>query len=75
MDRATALSLLPPAYAEALALQDGGADHARIARALDVAFEAVPRLLEIGASKLDAILSLDDAPRAAASPGPVASPS
>ena len=74
MDRSTALSLLPRAYAEALALQDGGADHARIARELEVALEAVPRMLEIGASKLDAILSLDDARGAGASPGQVAAP-
>ncbi len=36
--------------------QRRGADHATIARALDVAPEAVPRLLEIGAAKLGAIL-------------------
>ncbi len=56
MDRQEALAQLPPAYASALRLNDEGASHARIARALDVAVEAVPRLLEIGASKLDAIL-------------------
>lgn len=56
MDRSTALGRLPAAYATALRLNDEGADHATIARALDVAPEAVPRLLEIGAAKLDAIL-------------------
>lgn len=57
MDRSTALELLPPAYATALRLNDEGASHKRIARSLDVPVEAVPRLLEIGASKLDAILA------------------
>jgi DNA-directed RNA polymerase specialized sigma24 family protein len=57
VDRSTALDLLPPAYATALRLNDEGASHARIARTLDVPPEAVPRLLEIGASKLDAILA------------------
>lgn len=57
MDRSTALELLPPAYATALRLNDDGANHRRIARVLDVPVEAVPRLLEIGASKLDAILA------------------
>jgi hypothetical protein len=56
MDRPTALGHLPAAYATALRLNDEGADHATIARALDVAPQAVPRLLEIGAAKLDAIL-------------------
>jgi hypothetical protein len=55
MDRATALEQLPAAYATALRLNDEGATHAAIARTLDVAVEAVPRLLEIGASKLDAL--------------------
>jgi DNA-directed RNA polymerase specialized sigma24 family protein len=61
MDRSTALEQLPRAYATALRLHDRGADHATIARELDVALQAVPRLLEIGASKLDALLARDDA--------------
>jgi DNA-directed RNA polymerase specialized sigma24 family protein len=63
MDRSTALELLPPAYATALRLNDEGASHRRIAGALDVPVEAVPRMLEIGASKLDAILAHRVAPR------------
>jgi DNA-directed RNA polymerase specialized sigma24 family protein len=57
MDRATALEQLPAAYATALRLNDEGATHNRIARTLDVPVQAVPRLLEIGASKLDAIVA------------------
>jgi DNA-directed RNA polymerase specialized sigma24 family protein len=57
MDRSKALEQLPPAYATALRLNDEGASHNRIARTLDVPVQAVPRLLEIGASKLDAILA------------------
>ena len=57
MDRSTALERLPPAYATALRLNDKGTNHNRIARTLDVPVQAVPRLLEIGASKLDAILA------------------
>lgn len=56
MDRAAALAQLPPAYAAALRLNDDGATHAAIARELGVPVEAVPRLLEIGASKLDALV-------------------
>ena len=67
MDRATALEQLPPAYARALRLNDEGAGHAAIAKALDVPVEAVPRLLEIGASKLDAV---QRSPRADRSPSP-----
>jgi DNA-directed RNA polymerase specialized sigma24 family protein len=55
MDRAEALAQLPDAYATALRLNDAGASHAKIARALEMPVEAVPRLLEIGASKLDAL--------------------
>ena len=55
MNRAAALERLPAAYAAALRLNDAGATHAAIARELEVAVEAVPRLLEIGASKLDAL--------------------
>ena len=55
VDRATALALLPGAYATALRLHDQGADHTAIAEALGVPAQAVPRLLEIGASKLDAM--------------------
>ena len=57
MDRSTALEQLPAAYATALRLNDEGASHNRIARELDVPVQAVPRLLEIGASKLDAIVA------------------
>lgn len=67
MDRSTALEQLPVAYATALRLNDEGANHSAIARALDVAVEAVPRLLEIGASKLDAV---QRSPRAARRPSP-----
>ena len=56
MDRAEALAQLPPAYAAALRLNDAGATHAAIARELGVPVQSVPRLLEIGASKLDAIV-------------------
>jgi DNA-directed RNA polymerase specialized sigma24 family protein len=70
MDRVTALALLPPAYASALRLQDQGASHATIARELGVAVQAVPRLLEIGASKLDAILSREEASETTSSPCP-----
>ena len=69
MDRSTALEMLPPAYATALRLNDEGAGHRRIARALDVPMEAVPRLLEIGASKLDAILAHRVASRDGSDPG------
>lgn len=55
MDRASALERLPRAYATALRLNDAGEGHAAIAEALNVPVEAVPRLLEIGASKLDAV--------------------
>lgn len=55
MDRATALEQLPTPYATALRLHDAGASHAAIAQAIDVPIQAVPRLLEIGASKLDAV--------------------
>jgi DNA-directed RNA polymerase specialized sigma24 family protein len=55
MDRATALEQLPVAYATALRMQDSGSNHAAIAKALDVPVQAIPRLLEIGASKLDAV--------------------
>ena len=57
MDRSTAIERLPTAYATALRLNDEGASHRRIARILDVPVQAVPRLLEIGASKLHAILA------------------
>jgi hypothetical protein len=67
MDRSTALEQLPPAYATALRLNDEGASHAAIAKALDVPVQAVPRLLEIGASKLDAV---QRSPSAARSPSP-----
>lgn len=56
MDRAAALEQLPPAYATALRMNDAGATHASIARELGVPVQAVPRLLEIGASKLDALV-------------------
>jgi DNA-directed RNA polymerase specialized sigma24 family protein len=56
VDRSEALELLPPSYAKALRLQDRGASQHAIARELGVPPEAVPRLLQIGASKLDAIL-------------------
>lgn len=68
MDRATALEQLPVAYATALRLNDEGASHGAIAKALDVPVEAVPRLLEIGASKLDAV---QRAARAARKPSPM----
>lgn len=55
MDRSSALNLLPPAYATALRLNDEGQSHRAIARALDVPVQSIPRLLEIGASKLDAL--------------------
>jgi DNA-directed RNA polymerase specialized sigma24 family protein len=55
VDRETALEQLPAAYATALRLNDEGKSHAAIAKALDVPAESVPRLLEIGASKLDAV--------------------
>jgi DNA-directed RNA polymerase specialized sigma24 family protein len=55
MDRATALERLPAAYATALRMNDEGASHAAIAKALGVPAQAVPRLLEIGASKLDSV--------------------
>jgi hypothetical protein len=55
MDRASALEQLPRAYARALRLNDAGEGHAAIAKALHVPVEGVPRLLEIGASKLDAV--------------------
>jgi DNA-directed RNA polymerase specialized sigma24 family protein len=57
MDRPTAIERLPTAYAIALRLNDEGASHTRIARMLDVPVQAVPRLLEIGSSKLHAILA------------------
>jgi DNA-directed RNA polymerase specialized sigma24 family protein len=56
MDRAEALAQLPPSYAAALRLNDAGATHLAIARELGVPVQAVPRLLEIGASKLDALV-------------------
>jgi DNA-directed RNA polymerase specialized sigma24 family protein len=59
MDQPTALELLPPAYAAALRLQEGGASYAAIARMLGIEVEAVQQLLEIGALKLDKILSRD----------------
>lgn len=59
MDRATALERLPPAYAAALRLNDAGATHLTIARELGVPVESIPRLLEIGASKLDALIRAD----------------
>jgi DNA-directed RNA polymerase specialized sigma24 family protein len=68
MNRATALQLLPTAYATALGLQDRGASHATIARELDVALQAVPRLLELGASKLDAILARQNPMHGASGP-------
>ena len=68
MDRATALEQLPAAYATALRLNDEGASHAAIAKALDVPVESVPRLLEIGASKLDAV---QRAAKAARKPSPM----
>lgn len=67
MDRATALEQLPTAYATALRMNDAGRNHAAIAKALDVPVQAVPRLLEIGASKLDAV---QRSPRAARKPSP-----
>ena len=57
MDRSTAIQRLPAAYATALRLNDEGASHTRIARMLDIPVQAVPRLLEIGSSKLHAILA------------------
>jgi hypothetical protein len=68
VDRATALEQLPAAYATALRLNDEGAGHAAIAKAIDVPVEAVPRLLEIGASKLDAV---QRAAKAARKPSPM----
>jgi hypothetical protein len=56
VDRAKALSLLPPAYEAALRLRDIGADDERIAAALELAPEAVPALLQIGERKLAALL-------------------
>jgi DNA-directed RNA polymerase specialized sigma24 family protein len=67
MDRATALEQLPAAYATALRMNDAGQNHAAIAKALDVPVQAVPRLLEIGASKLDAV---QRSPSAARKPSP-----
>ena len=67
MDRSTALDQLPTAYATALRLNDDGATHVEIARVLDVPVQAVPRLLEIGASKLDAV---QRSPKAERRPSP-----
>jgi DNA-directed RNA polymerase specialized sigma24 family protein len=68
VDREKALEQLPAAYATALRMHDAGEGHPAIAKALDVAVEAVPRLLEIGASKLDAV---QRAARAARKPSPM----
>jgi DNA-directed RNA polymerase specialized sigma24 family protein len=60
VDRSSALDRLPPAYSTALRLRDEGATHAAIAQVLDVPPQAVPRLLEIGAAKLNAALDAPD---------------
>lgn len=60
MDRRHALLELPTAYAVALRLHEAGVPARDIAVALEVAEEAVPRLIEIGAAKLDAVLAAAD---------------
>jgi DNA-directed RNA polymerase specialized sigma24 family protein len=52
-----ALDLLAPAYAEAIRLDDAGADFGEIARVLHTEPEAVPPLLQIGRAKLAALLA------------------
>jgi DNA-directed RNA polymerase specialized sigma24 family protein len=57
VDRERALAALPVSYATALRLRDEGADHAAIARGVDVPLEAVENLLLIGDRKLAALLA------------------
>ncbi len=52
MDRTAALELLPDVYARALRLKEEGVDSAGIARALEIAPEAVVSTLELAEAKL-----------------------
>ena len=60
MDRATALSRLPEAYAEALRLRDAGLSHAAIARRLGVPTEAMVLLLRLADAKLAHLMAGDE---------------
>ena len=61
MDRATALSRLPEAYAQALRLRDAGLSDAAIAHQLGVPAEGIAMLMRLGEAKL-AHLMADDEP-------------
>jgi hypothetical protein len=60
VDRDVALTLLAPAYATAIRLDDSGTDLDEIARALDTDPEAVAPLLAIGRAKLAALVAASD---------------
>jgi DNA-directed RNA polymerase specialized sigma24 family protein len=76
MDRATALSRLPEAYAEALRLRDAGLSHAAIARRLGVPDEAMVLLLRLADAKLAHLMADDEekAPEADLIPPPASPP-
>ena len=60
MDRATALSRLPEAYAEALRLRNAGLSHAAISRRLGVPAEAMVLLLRLADAKLAHLMAGDE---------------
>ena len=62
MDRATALSRLPEAYAEALRLRDAGHDSEVIATRLAIPVEAIAPLLRLAEAKLTHLLASDEPP-------------
>jgi DNA-directed RNA polymerase specialized sigma24 family protein len=62
MDRNDAIELLPPNYAAALRLRDGGRTAAEIAADLGVDEDVVATLLLIGDGKLRRILEADIPP-------------
>jgi|GraSoiStandDraft_23_1057293.scaffolds.fasta_scaffold1545707_1 DNA-directed RNA polymerase specialized sigma24 family protein len=75
MDRATALSRLPEAYAEALRLHDAGLSEAAISRRLGVPPEAMAPLLRLAEAKLARLMANDEEEaRGADSTPPPASP-
>jgi hypothetical protein len=62
MNRDDALQELTTAYAVAIRLRDGGADHTMIGRALAVPPQAVEGLLRLADSKLATLLDADAEP-------------
>jgi len=60
VDTASAICLLPGAYAAALVLSDQGVDEARIAQTLGIDPRAVQLMLIVARAKLAALEAADD---------------